>query len=171
MIKPLFLLLSLLTSIASYASEPYLTHEEFLEKAFQTNTPTAKTLWLNAQQKSDAEKIMQHPLVLLRVRYWQYQNKSAWILNEIGKEKPITIGIIINDKKIESVDILAFRESRGWEVRYAFFTNQFKNSFLTNDIELNKRIDGVTGATLSVSAVKRCATLALYLAQSLTLYE
>jgi len=171
MIKQLILLISLLTSITLYASEPYLTHEQFLEKAFQANNPTAKTLWLNAQQKEDAEEIMQHPLVLLRVRYWQYQNKSAWILNEIGKEKPITIGIIINGHTIESVNILAFRESRGWEIRYAFFTDQFKDIFLTNDIQLNKRIDGVTGATLSVSAVKRCATLALYLAQHLTPYE
>ena len=64
---------------------------------------------------------------------------------------------------IKLVRILEFRESRGWEVRYPFFTEQFAGVNLTPEYQLGKRIDGVTGATLSVRAVKKIAALALYL--------
>jgi len=30
-------------------------------------------------------------------------SKTVWILDEIGKEKPITVGIVVDDGKIERV--------------------------------------------------------------------
>jgi Na+-translocating ferredoxin:NAD+ oxidoreductase RnfG subunit len=56
---------------------------------------------------------------------------------------------------------LAFRESRGWEIRYPFFTKQFDQVSLTQKQKLNKTIDNITGATLSVRAVRKLAQLAL----------
>ncbi|WP_373098012.1 FMN-binding protein, partial [Zhongshania sp.] len=97
--------------------------------------------------------------------------KTAWILEEIGKEMPITIGVVVDldsaDGKslaVSRVDILAFRESRGWEVRHDFFTEQFKGAVLVRDDILSQHIDGITGATLSVRAVKQVARIALLLA-------
>ncbi|MCV6604514.1 MAG: FMN-binding protein, partial [Porticoccaceae bacterium] len=65
---------------------------------------------------------------------------------------------------IEQVKILEFRESRGWEVRYPFFTKQFIGVGLAHKkrYRLDSHIDGITGATLSVRAVKKVATLALF---------
>lgn len=153
------------------AGDTYLTHEQFLQKAFGSHSPVTQTLWLKPEHKIQAEKIMQRRFKLLRVRYWQHEQKTAWILDEIGKEKPITIGIIIGNNNIESVDILAFRESRGWEIRHSFFTKQFQGLTLLNNQKLSKPVDGISGATLSVSAVKRSAALALYLAQQVTKTE
>jgi hypothetical protein len=63
--------------------------------------------------------------------------------------------------------VLIYRESRGWEVRHAFFTRQFDQAQLENG-KLDRSIDGITGATLSVEALQRAARLALWLDQQLT---
>ncbi|MDZ7925440.1 MAG: FMN-binding protein [Marinagarivorans sp.] len=157
-------------------AEQYLTQEQFLQAAFGQQSEngnaavTSKTYWLNAADKIVAEQILSHAYAGLRVRYWQNDNqlnKSAWILEEIGKERPIQIGIVIKDQQIEQVSILAFNESRGWEVKHPFFTEQFTQRQLQNNQQLDKKIDGITGATLSVRAVTNTARWALYLAQQI----
>ncbi len=57
--------------------------------------------------------------------------------------------------------MLEFRESRGWEVRYPFFTRQFEDARLNGKDRLDRDIDSITGATLSVHAVTRVARVAL----------
>jgi hypothetical protein len=66
---------------------------------------------------------------------------------------------------MELLRVLEFRESRGWEVRYPFFTDQFGGIGLRPDLQLDRPIDGISGATLSVRALKKLARLALYLTQ------
>ena len=47
-----------------------------------------------------------------------YPSKGeAWILEEIGKSKPITMGFVVNAGAIEITRVLVFRESRGWEIQ------------------------------------------------------
>ena len=96
------------------------------------------------------------------MRYWGGDKRTAWVLDEIGKDEPITAGIVVNDGAIEEMRVLAFRESRGWEVRYPFFTRQFHDARLGGR-DLTRTIDGITGATLSVRAMKRMARAALLL--------
>jgi len=143
----------------------YMTTEQFLNHTFADAPPTPKVIWLNADIKEQLAKILHRPYRSLRVRYWQQGTQSAWVFNEIGKEMPITIGVVLNGQQVESVKILTFRESRGWEVKYPFFTDQFQGIALTKKNKLNQYIDGITGATLSVAAVKRATKLALYLNQ------
>lgn len=165
-----FLFLTWLLSTLCLAQGQYLSTEQFLDKAFNSHTLASQVLWLTADSKAVAETILQHPVNALRIRYWQQGARSAWILHEIGKEKPITIGVVVENDAIVSVDILAFRESRGWEIRHDFFTEQFNGAGLVQDknhYRLSSHIDGITGATLSVSAVKRAALLALFLHRQL----
>lgn len=56
-----------------------------------------------------------------------------------------------------------FRESRGFEVRYPFFTDQFRGARLREGLDLDREIDGISGATLSVRALTKLARLALLL--------
>lgn len=58
---------------------------------------------------------------------------------------------------------MEFRESRGWEIRYPFFTRQFSQLRLTDSGSLSHGIDAISGATLSVKAATRTANLALVL--------
>lgn len=141
----------------------YQTEEDFIAEAFHGSPPEATRLWLSKQQRQVANDIMGRR-VPLRIKHWYQGNRSAWILEEVGKEKAITTGIIVEQGKIVKLKVLIFRESRGWEVRYPFFSNQFNEVGLKQDsYQLDKGIDGISGATLSVRALKKLARLSLYL--------
>ncbi len=144
------------------AGSTYQTPEEFLNQAFDGNVPEARVLWLKGDVRETSNAILGHPYPGIRVRYWLQDSRSAWILEEIGKERPITTGLVINDREIERLRVLIFRESRGWEVKHPFFTDQFPGIGLTAGGQLDGPIDGISGATLSVRALKKLARLALF---------
>lgn len=152
------------TSTAANYQQP----EEFIRQAFADNPPSPKKIWIKKQLKQDIKKILGHNLGVLRLQYWKQDNRSAWILEEIGKERLITAGIVVNQQQIEQIKVLAFREIRGWEIRYPFFADQFTGITLKSDHRLSKHIDGISGATLSVKAMKKMARLALLLDQKTT---
>lgn len=160
------LFLALITLSAS-ADSVYLAPEEFIAAAFAGDPPTPELLWISAAQRDELKHTLDQELRSLRIRYWQKGVRSAWILDEIGKDKPITTGVIINDGNIEQLRVLIFRESRGWEVKHAFFSDQFAGAAAKENHQLDRHIDGITGATLSVRALQRQARLALFLAKQL----
>ncbi len=139
--------------------------EEFHQKAFPGQELKWQTLWVGKELRAEIEKIMHRKFPNLRIRYWGEGAKTAWIFEEIGKELPITVGVVVNSGAIEQVQIMEYRESRGGEVRYPFFTSQFSDVRLKqkkSKWQLDKHIDGITGATLSVRALKKVTALALY---------
>jgi len=158
---PVFVM-ALLCSAAA-ARGTYLTAEEFLAQTFPERLPEPDVIWLTGERNAVVNDLLGHRYSSLRVRYWSRGPRSAWILEEIGKEQPITAGFVIDEGRLEQVKVLVFRESRGWEVRHPFFTDQFKNAQLDTDRRLDRNIDGISGATLSVRAMKKLAELALFL--------
>jgi hypothetical protein len=145
----------------SLHAEIYQEPDAFVAEIFGTR-PEAKVLWLTKDIQAQAAAILGHPPVQLRQRYWSDAHKSVWILEEVGKEEFITAGFVVADGRIEHVRVLVYRESRGGEVRYPAFLKQFKNSKLAPDNTLDRSIDGIAGATLSVGAMERMARLALF---------
>ena len=137
--------------------------EVFLAEAFAGDVPEAEVIWLTGERKAVVTELLDHSYPALRVRYWRRDGRSAWVLEEVGKEQPITVGLVVNEGQLERIKVLVFRESRGWEVRHPFFTEQFRNARLDPRRNLDRPIDGISGATLSVRAMKKMATLALYL--------
>ncbi|MCF6205070.1 MAG: FMN-binding protein [Methylococcaceae bacterium] len=156
------LLIFLLSFCSSTFATEYQSKEQFLLEAFSGTPPKPQILWLKKDLKKAATKILKHKPGFLRIRYWKNSKQSVWIINEIGKTKPITVAIIIKNKKITRLKVLAFRESRGWEVKHTFFTDQFKQNSLNLNLSLSKPIDGISGATLSVRALTKTAQLALF---------
>lgn len=150
----------------AWATETYQTPQAFLQQTFQTQ-PTPNVIWLTQDIKTDIKKIMNKPWGTLRIRYWQQGPKTAWILEDIGKHKPITTGIVINNNKIETIKVLIYRENYGSEIRHPRFTRQFTQTTLDENLGLTQNIDGITGATLSTNAMKRLARLALYLTKKI----
>jgi FMN-binding domain len=150
-------------AIPTYSADEqtYLAPEAFLADAFGT-TPAPSMLWITAEIQPEVEKILGHPAPRLRQRYWKDGVKTAWILEEIGKEEFITAGFVVNNDRIEKARVLIYRESRGMEVRYPAFLKQFEGTQLAEKQRLSKRIDGIAGATLSVWAMERMARTALY---------
>jgi hypothetical protein len=158
------LLLSLLAFKVS-AGGVYQEPDAFIAEVFDNDPPKAGVIWPDKQLKAQIKEILGHDYRGLRVRYWKHGDRSAWILDEIGKDKPITTGFVVNRGRLELVRVLVFRESRGWEVRHAFFTDQFNQATLNTDMKLDRTIDNISGATLSVRAVTRLARVALLLDQ------
>lgn len=158
----LFAFMLLLTALPIRSEDVYQTPEDFLAETFPDGVPEPEALWLIGELEEDVKAIMGHELDELRATYWHRDGRSAWILEEIGKERPITTGIVIDEGQIERIKVLIYRESRGWEVRHPFFTDQFKGAELEADRSLGRPIDNISGATLSVDALTRLARLALY---------
>lgn len=154
-------LLLVITATVS-ARGVYQTNDDFLNEVFNQQVPKSDVVWMKGEVRDRVAEILGHNYSGLRIRYWMKDDRSAWILEEIGKEEPITFGIVVNGDKVEQVKVLAYRESRGWEVRHPAFTQQFSDAKLKDD-ELDRHIDGITGATLSVRAMTAVVTLALYL--------
>ena len=145
----------------------YQSPADFVAEAFPNQAPAAQSFWITPALKKTVAAILQHKPGFMRTRYWQVADKTVWILNEIGKTQLITVGIVIQDNKIQHLKVLEFKESRGWEVKHSFFTDQFKSLGLKADNSLDQVIDGISGATLSVRALKKTAMLALFFNQQL----
>ena len=143
----------------------YMSPEDFITGAFGESQPRPRVMWLTKDIRPGIRAILGHEPKVMRLRYWADDGRSAWILEEIGKEEPITVGIVVEKGHIEQMQVLVYRESRGSEVRHSFFTNQFSGATLGDDMMLDRTIDGISGATLSVRALKKLARLALYLDQ------
>lgn len=168
------------TAFANVDIREYETPEKFVARIFTATPPKQSALWLTSNLKAEIQRDFDYQIRGLRVKYWEKDSRTVWILDEIGKEQPITLGLVIENNAISSISVLIYRESRGGEIRYPFFTDQFKSvqlidinadkNLATNKKEnkkkkykLNKRIDGITGATLSVNATKKITKVALFL--------
>ena len=161
--KLLPLLLLLVVAGTALARGVYQAPDDFLAEVFAGSPPPAAVVWLRGEVKTNVADILGHNYPALRIRYWGAGQRTAWILEEIGKEKPITVGLVVEDNALQNIRVLEFRESRGWEVRHGFFTDQFNGARLTEEQELDRSIDGISGATLSVRALEKLARLAIYL--------
>jgi len=165
----LLLFAALIPLPVAIASGEYISPTEFLNRVFAGELPQSQVVWIAGDRKQTAEAILGHKSGSLRMRYWGDADRSAWIVDEIGKTEPITIGVVVRDNKIEEIKVLAFRESRGWEIRHDFFTRQFIGVSTEGGRQrLDTPIDGISGATLSVKAVTNVSRLVLYLAESIS---
>ena len=145
------------------ASSVYETQAEFVARAFSGSPPEPGLVWLSGDRKSAVQQLLGHDYPALRLRYWCQAARSAWVLDEVGKELPITVGVIIDKDHIESLRVLTYRENRGGEVATPAFTDQFYGAALDSNGVLGTTIDGISGATLSVQALTKLAAIALFL--------
>lgn len=161
----IFVVLLMVTAMPVPAGEKtYLDPSAFVASAFEHGVPDQQVLWIKGELRERLGDVLGHAPGFMRVRYWRKNGRSVFILDEIGKEMPITTGFIIQDGALDRVKVLIFRESRGWEVKYPFFSDQFAGASLNRDKGgLDRPIDGISGATLSVRAVRRMAESALVL--------
>ena len=155
------LVLSLLAPLGARADTTYLAPDAFLREVF-VEPPQPSVLWLDKSTQAAITATLGHPYPLARLRYWRAHNKSVWILDEIGKEYPITAGFVVDDARIRRAEVLIYRETRGMEIHLPAFLAQFAGNALDGN-QLREPVDGITGATLSVDAMRRMASTALTL--------
>ena len=157
-------LLLFMLALPAWAADQDTEIDRFLTETLG-KPPAAETLWIVGDLQPAVRAILEHDYSAARVRYWRNSTRTVWVLDEIGKEMPITVGIAINDGAVERVKVLVYRESRGWEVKSPAFTAQFFGAKLDSGKKLDREIDGISGATLSVRALQKLTRLALLLHQ------
>lgn len=139
----------------------------FITQAFAPHTAQAEVLWLTPPIKQAAQAATGMVPEGARLRYWRNGLRTAWVLNRIGKEEPITFGVVVENNAIVALQVITYRESRGHEIRTPRWLAQFVGARAadTSAHALNRHIDNITGATLSVRAGMDVARLALFLHQ------
>ncbi|MGJ8662981.1 MAG: FMN-binding protein [Marinicella sp.] len=149
----------------SYTAAEKESINQFLAQQFKQDVPKPARLWVKADIKKGISKILNRPIKQLSYRYWQQAGKTIWLLDELGKERDITTAVVIKNHAIAEIKVIVYRESRGGEVQVPWFTNQFVG--VTSDDQWQRNIDSISGATLSVNAMKKQAELALFLNEQL----
>lgn len=145
------------------AQGTYLTQDALIEQVFAGEQPQLKTLWLTKEQKEQIKIVTGTHSVASRVRYQALKGKRLWILNEIGKERPITFGLVTQDEALIRIEVMVFRETRGDEIRSANYVKQYQGQKLNQNHQFTLPIDGISGATYSVNSMKKVAKKALLL--------
>jgi hypothetical protein len=160
----LLLLASLLPGAAFAIDDVKESTEAFLAEAFGSATPQPRALDLSSNVQSMLMQTFGKSYPQERLRYWKVGGTSAWILEDIGKEGyvPTTTGFIVKNGAIQAARVLIYRESRGEQVADPSFTRQFVGARLSGS-QLDRQIDGISGATLSVQMMTRLARAALTL--------
>jgi Na+-translocating ferredoxin:NAD+ oxidoreductase RnfG subunit len=159
-----FTIIAIFTFVPTiYAKGVYQTEEAFLNEVFKGEVPASRNITLRSKLRKPIEKILGHPFAGFRIKYWKDKTQTAWILEEIGKVEYITFGISIKNGEVLYANVLQFKESRGWEIRYPAFTDQYIGARLIKNNKLTKNIDGISGATLSLWAMTKIVKIALKL--------
>lgn len=163
--------LCLVFGALSVSAETYLSQEQAVKIAL----PTASTVTTNVKELTSAQRDSFQHSSGLRFPEAQYNffighaqdgkiTGYAVIMNEIGKEEPITFIVGVSPEgKVGEVAVMEYRESRGSEVHEKRFTQQFKGKKNTDSIQVNRDIINYTGATLSSHAMARGVKKALLL--------
>ena len=133
------------TAYHTAAAEVYQTPAVFVEETFAGEQPMAKAVWVTGDLKTRVKTVLGHPYRELRVRYWVLGERSAWILEEVGKVEPITLGVVVARGRIEAMKVLAYRESRGFEIRFPFFMDQYRGAQVDANTLRGRLPDAVLG--------------------------
>lgn len=156
--QTLMLVSTLLCSAATFAANDI---DAFVAESFAAQTAQANVLWLTPAIKAAAQAATGSAPAGARLRYWRLGARTAWVLDRIGKEEPITFGVVVENNAIIAVKVITYRESRGHEIRAPRWLAQFAGAQPVAK-GLDRHIDNITGATLSVRAGVAVARLALF---------
>jgi len=112
--------------------------------------------WTTAEERTKIGEICLQEIKARRFNFYVGKKGGkpmgyALIDHIIGKSFPITFITMLNvDGSVKDIEIMVYREPRGWEVKYESFLSQF---FGKNALSDYREINSITGATLSVRAV------------------
>lgn len=145
------------------ASKVYQQPADFVKQQFGGAPPAPQLQTLCSTMKQRIQQMNGKQYCASRIRYWKKGNRVVYILDDIGKTRPITIGYVVENNRIISNKVLIYRESHGSEVSRGYFNKQLNGVSLTSKGSLSKDPRNIAGATLSVRTMKRTSRIALYL--------
>jgi hypothetical protein len=158
------LLLVLATLSTSAFSEEIVDKNRFLMSGLDVKElPGHSYIIINENIQDNIKKILNDTYHLPIIKYWKAGNKVGFILETIGKHEFITTGYIVENNKIIDVKVLVYRENYGYEIKHDYFLDQIRGNSVKKNGKLVKSIANISGATLSVKAMRKLSKLSLYL--------
>lgn len=134
--------------------------EDALAEAFQEAdaawtenwTPAATELAALAERLGSPQPAGE--IVFHRARRGETDLGWAVVVDEIGLYEPITLLVHVDAaRRVGTVRVLVFRESRGGDVKRSRFLEQFRGKDRSATLRVGRDVDAVTGATYSSRAV------------------
>lgn len=171
--KPIHLTALALTTAASslaFATQ-YLTVEQAQHVMFPDATAFKDaSLQLSTEQMRQVEKLSGLPARSVNWRVFSaYRGDMALgfvVLDDvIGKFELISYAVALNpDASVKQIEILAYRESHGFEIRSPAWRRQFAGKTAQAGLAIGEGIANISGATLSCThvtdGVRRIAAIA-----------
>uniref|UniRef100_UPI004035E151 FMN-binding protein n=2 Tax=Nevskia sp. TaxID=1929292 RepID=UPI004035E151 len=141
----------------------FQTPAAFLAEAFGA-PPAPSVLVLDAAMQAQIGTVFGRAYPQSQLRYWKANGRSAWILDDIGKQgyQITTSGFVVKDHSIDFARVLIYRESRGEQVAEGSWLKKLSGRKLAGTT-LDQNVDNISGATLSVKMMQRMAATALVL--------
>lgn len=146
-------------------SEIFLTNEKALKLAFKNCSHfDSLTLKIDKEIKNQLKK-KKLPIPLKDSLKFYYGCDNVAVIDEVvGKHLPITFMVVLNKEGyVEFVEILAYREPYGWEIKNKSFLSQFENKTIKDSLRVNKEIKNIAGATISVNSITYAVKRTLFL--------
>lgn len=160
--------------VATPASADSLAPTPEMAKAiFPDSTGQARReLELSDGELDGLGKTMGRHVDVRKYPYLEVQKQGAaegliFVLDVLGQSQPITFAVAVGaDGAVKDIQVLAYRESHGEEIREPRFRRQFAGKKLHKDaIALDKDISAISGATISSRSATYAARKALALAE------
>lgn len=139
--------------------------DRFVASAFP-EPPPPRTVAIQGELAANAAAILGRAYPGREVSCWSADGQTVWVLTGRGRYGLFTAGFAVRDGRIARSGVLEYKEARGREIRHSSFLQQFQGVALDANRELDRRIDGLTGATISANSMRNLARLALYLDQT-----
>ena len=158
------LLLIIATISTSAFSEEIADKNRFLMSGLDVKElPSHSYIIINEEIQDNIKKILKDTYHLPIIKYWKAGNKVGFVLEAIGKHEFITTGYIVENNKIIDAKVLVYRENYGYEIEHDYFLDQIRGNSIKKNGKLVKSIANISGATLSVKAMRKLSKLSLYL--------
>ena len=103
-----------------------IEEESFIKKMKSSEELVKARIILNKEQLTNIQIPMGDKYKKRIFSYWRTKEKTVWILNSIGKYKPITAAFTVKECKINSAHVLIYREQHGYEIKYPSFLLNLK---------------------------------------------
>ncbi|MEC5216625.1 Na+-transporting NADH:ubiquinone oxidoreductase subunit NqrC [Actimicrobium sp. GrIS 1.19] len=164
------LLAACAVSSSAFATQ-YLSAEE-AQKAMYPDASAFKPvpLSLTTTQMQQVEKlagIAARSVQWRVVAAWHEDTLLGYVVQDdvVGKYELISYAVALNpDASVKQIEILAYRESHGFEIRNAAWRKQFVGKSAAAGLALGEGIANISGATLSAThvtdGVRRIAAVA-----------
>lgn len=139
-----------LAPAVAYA-ETYLTVEQAQALMFPHQPLTAHPVTLTDAQVKAIEAASHAKVLTREVKAWRAADGGWFLADQVyGKHELIAYAVAIDPEgAIHQVEILAYRESYGGEVRMSAWRNQFVGKHAGDALTVGEDIKNVSGATIS----------------------